>query len=345
MSQSEQEALIEEAERQSAEIAKLQDTAGEEIAAILTAALLAALPSITRAYRRYTEALRPPEPGTSYQLPIGTGARAAARRRAVEEEIQRFARDVDLDAIGASVRATLEQAAEIGANAATVLGTVGDVVIDPLATPLAAMDARVAAITGRITAELAQFQSIMSQVVFDSAAQGFPGRRLERVIIEAFQGQQLEDGTVVSRGLIQRAMFTVETEVSVVSLERQMETIRAAGQQYVRWVTAQDEKVCPFCTSRHGRIYLSDRITIPAHMRCRCMAVPVPMPAPDAATDEEFWREEYDRTVAAYARANDLTVDEAAARLRTYQNRPTQAERLRYPGVEDAPPPIWNPLA
>jgi 3-methyl-2-oxobutanoate hydroxymethyltransferase len=52
-----------------------------------------------------------------------------------------------------------------------------------------------------------------------------------------------------------------------------------------------------------------------------------------------------DRTVAAYAQANNLSVEDAAARLRSYQNKPTQAEKLRYPGVEDAPPPIWNPLA
>jgi SPP1 gp7 family putative phage head morphogenesis protein len=130
-------------------------------------------------------------------------------------------------------------------------------------------------------------------VVFDSAVQGFPGRRLERVIIEAFQGEQLPDGTVRSRGLIQRAAFTIETEVSVVSLDQQMQAIRAAGQQYIRWVTAQDEKVCPFCASRHGRIYLSDRITIPAHLRCRCMAVPVAMPSPDAAPDDGFWQDEY----------------------------------------------------
>jgi SPP1 gp7 family putative phage head morphogenesis protein len=340
VSAEEQQRIIDEAEQQSAEIARLQEESGNKLEAILTAALLAVLPSILRAYRSYTSVLTGED---GVQLPRGTGAWAASRRRALQREIEGFTADVDLDAINATVREVLTEAATIGSTAAQVLGTVQDIAID--ATPLMGLEARAAAIVGRISAELQGFQSIMSQVVFDSAVQGFPGRRLERVIIEAFQGEQLRDGTVRSRGLIQRAAFTIETEVSIVSLDQQMQAIRAAGQQYVRWVTAQDEKVCPFCASRHGRIYLSDRITIPAHMRCRCMAVPVPMPTPDAAPDDGFWQEEYARTVAAYAAANNLSVEDAAARLRTYRDRPTQAEKLRYPGIDDAPPPIWQPPA
>jgi SPP1 gp7 family putative phage head morphogenesis protein len=340
VSAEEQQRIIDEAEQQSAEIARLQDESGNKLEAILTAALLAVLPSILRAYRRYTSVLTGED---GVQLPRGSGAWAASRRRALQREIEGFTADVDLDAINATVREVLTEAATIGSTAAQVLGTVQDIAID--ATPLMGLEARAAAIVGRISAELQGFQSIMSQVVFDSAVQGFPGRRLERVIIEAFQGEQLPDGTVRSRGLIQRAAFTIETEVSIVSLDQQMQAIRAAGQQYVRWVTAQDEKVCPFCASRHGRIYLSDRITIPAHLRCRCMAVPVPMPTPDAAPDDGFWQDEYARTVSAYAAANNLSPEDAAARLRSYRDRPTQAERLRYPGIDTAPPPIWQPPA
>jgi SPP1 gp7 family putative phage head morphogenesis protein len=338
VSAEDQQRIIDEAEAQSAEIARLQDEAGNKLEAILTAALLATLPLILRAYRRYTSVLTGED---GVQLPRGTGAWASSRRRALQREIEGFTADVDLDAINASVREVLTEAATIGSTAAQVLGTVQDITIDP--TPLNALEARAAAIVGRISAELQGFQSIMSQVVFDSAVQGFPGRRLERVIIEAFQGEQLPDGTIQSRGLIQRAAFTIETEVSIVSLEQQMQSIRAAGQNYVRWVTAQDEKVCPFCASRHGRIYLSDRITIPAHLRCRCMAVPVPMPSPDAAPDDGFWQDEYARTVAAFAAANNLSPEDAAARLRSYRDRPTQAERLRYPGIDTAPPPLWQP--
>ena len=338
MSAEDQQRIIDEAEQQSAEIARLQEDAGNKLEAILTAALLLSLPAILRAYRRYTSVLTG-ESGV--QLPTGTGAWASSRRRALQQEIEGFTADVDLDAINASVREVLTEAATIGSTAAQVLGAVQDITID--ATPLMALEARAAAIVGRITAELQGFQSIMSQVVFDSAVQGFPGARVERLIIESFQGEQLPDGTIRSRGLIQRAAFTLETEVSVVSIDQQMQAIRSAGQNYVRWITAQDEKVCSFCASRHGRIYLSDRITIPAHYRCRCMAVPVPMPSPDAAPDDGFWQEEYARTVAAYAAANNLSPEDAAARLRTYRDRPTQAEKLRYPGIDDAPLPIWQP--
>jgi hypothetical protein len=67
---------------------------------------------------------------------------------------------VDLDAINATVREVLTEAATIGSTAAQVLGAVQDIAID--ATPLMELEARAAAIVGRISAELQGFQSIMS---------------------------------------------------------------------------------------------------------------------------------------------------------------------------------------
>jgi hypothetical protein len=181
----------------------------------------------------------------------------------------------------------------------------------------------------------------MSQIVSDSAVQGFPGKRVERVIIEAFQGEQLPDGTIKSRGMVQRAMFNIETEVSIVSLEHQMETIRTAGHLYVRWVTAQDEKVCGFCASRHGKVYLSAQIRIPAHTRCRCMAVPVK--PEDIAIDDQFWKEEQDATIAAYAKAHNLTPEEAARKLQEYGRKPTQFEKYAQPVDPKPVQAVWEP--
>ena len=345
MSAEEQQRIIDEAEQQSAEIARLQEESGNKLEAILTAALLAVLPSVLRAYRRYTSVLTGED---GVQLPRGTGAWAASRRRALQREIEGFTADVDLDAINATVREVLTEAATIGSTAAQVLGAVQDIAID--ATPLMGVEARAAAIVGRISAELQGFQSIMSQVVFDSAVQGFPGRRLERIIIEAFQGEQLPDGSIRSRGLIQRAAFTIETEVSIVSLDQQMQVLRAAGVRYVRWITTQNEKVCPFCAARHGRIYLADRISIPAHYHCHCIPVPVPPELieqsagedRDRSLDIDFWQRSETYTAAVYGSAHNMTTQQAADKLRDYLNRPTQAEKLRYPGVESAVPPLWT---
>jgi hypothetical protein len=57
VSAEEQQRIIDEAEQQSAEIARLQEESGNKLEAILTAALLAVLPSVLRAYRRYTSVL------------------------------------------------------------------------------------------------------------------------------------------------------------------------------------------------------------------------------------------------------------------------------------------------
>jgi len=41
------------------------------------------------------------------------------------------------------------------------------------------------------------------------------------------------------------------------------------------WMTAQDEKVCPICGPRHGRIYPKGSLPIlPAHVICRCAWAP-----------------------------------------------------------------------
>lgn len=39
----------------------------------------------------------------------------------------------------------------------------------------------------------------------------------------------------------------------------------------VRWITKNDERVCPICGPRHNRIYWSDKVPyIPVHDNCRC---------------------------------------------------------------------------
>ncbi len=45
----------------------------------------------------------------------------------------------------------------------------------------------------------------------------------------------------------------------------------------VRWVTAQDERVCPICEPRDGRVFTLERAEneIPIHVMCRCDWVPI----------------------------------------------------------------------
>ena len=48
-----------------------------------------------------------------------------------------------------------------------------------------------------------------------------------------------------------------------------------AGVKQVKWVTAEDEKVCRVCRERDGKIYSIDKIPPRPHYHCRCTWTPV----------------------------------------------------------------------
>lgn len=355
MSQEDQERIVDEAERRSQQLKALQEAAAAIVATILTASLLRIMPGLKRAYRRYQEALRPPEVGPDgqrYRPVAGTGVQASKRFQAVTQAAIDFVNAAELRRMERELEKVLRQAAAHGIESAQTLNAIQKITEGgQVPIPDDLIQAKVGALSGVIQARASEFRNVISQVVSDSAAQGFPGKRVERLVIQAFQGEQQADGTVLSRGLLQRVALEVETEVSVQALNATLRQTLVTGENYVRWVTAQDEKVCPYCASRHGRIYLASRITLPCHYRCRCMAAVVPDDQVNLSDPEQrhdvldapFWQEEERRTVLAYARAHGLEEDAARRKLAQYLKKPTQAEKARYPGVDEAVPPSYEP--
>lgn len=362
MSAEDQSRLVDEAERRSRELKQQQEQAAAIVAAILSASLAAVLPAVLRAYRRYVEALRPAQTdpaGQRYRPVAGTGQQAAKRLAAVTAAAAGFASEADLRQMERELERILRDTAARGIDAAQTMAAIQQVETTgrvPIPDDLIA--ARVGAVSGVIRAHATEFRSIISQVVADSAAQGFPGKRVERMLLEAFQGAESSDGQVLRRGLVQRIGFEVETEVGVQSLNTQLSQVLATGESYVRWVTAQDERVCPYCASRHGRIYIASRISIPAHPRCRCHVAVVPdeqvnindMERRHDVLDAPFWTREVEETEWAFAQGKgwedeDGQPDWRRARdyLIEYQRRPTAAERARYPGIEESVPPSYEP--
>ena len=47
------------------------------------------------------------------------------------------------------------------------------------------------------------------------------------------------------------------------------------GVKKVRWITAQDDKVCKTCKERNGKVYDINRVPAKPHWRCRCYLRPV----------------------------------------------------------------------
>lgn len=356
MSAESQQELLEEAERRAEELRVLQERAAAIVAAVLGASLLAALPAIRKAYRRYQEALRAPttDPsGQTYRPVAGTGEQAAKRLAELQAAAAAFASDKDMARLDRELASVMRAAAEHGSRYAVTMGTIQGMAIgEQVPIPDELLRAKLTGITASIRAQGIGFRGVIGSVAADGASRNLPIKRMERSIIEALRGVAEPDGTTTRRGLLQGIDSYVSTEVAVVSDDQSTRIIRSSGANYVRWVTAQDERTCPFCSSRHGRIYLADRITIPAHYRCRCGVAAVPddqvnsdPSRRDDVLDSEFWQQEERRTVLTYARANNL--DEAAARerLATYRDRPTQAERARFPGVEQSARPSYEPPA
>lgn len=57
--------------------------------------------------------------------------------------------------------------------------------------------------------------------------------------------------------------------------QARLEAFRAAGVEYVRWVTQKDEKVCTDCEDLDEEIFAIDNVPPPQHPHCRCFIVPV----------------------------------------------------------------------
>jgi len=58
-------------------------------------------------------------------------------------------------------------------------------------------------------------------------------------------------------------------------LEPTVKGYKDAGVKRVRWITAEDERVCKTCNSRDGKIYDIDTLPPRPHYRCRCNVEPV----------------------------------------------------------------------
>lgn len=76
------------------------------------------------------------------------------------------------------------------------------------------------------------------------------------------------------RGLRYWAGLTVDY-ADIVTDESALKAYRDAGVSKVRWVTAEDEKVCEVCRERDGNIYPIDAVPPKPHRRCRCFFEPV----------------------------------------------------------------------
>ena len=76
--------------------------------------------------------------------------------------------------------------------------------------------------------------------------------------------------TAMSLWLRQTGQYLVLVEDAAV-----LEAYKTIGVKRVRWVTQKDEKTCPTCSPRNGRVYPITNVPPKPHRNCRCYLVPV----------------------------------------------------------------------
>jgi SPP1 gp7 family putative phage head morphogenesis protein len=160
-----------------------------------------------------------------------------------------------------------------------------------------------------IQGETARFRDQLAQIVGEGATRGWGPKRLEQQIREALRGARDPNGITQRLGLEQRAALIARTELANAYTQGTLARSRAQGYSYVRVLASNDERVCPTCASRNGRVYPLDRVPLPWHPRCRCVAVPAPDEAveesdPDTRAvllDSERWQKEHEDGVKTYA--------------------------------------------
>ncbi len=89
-----------------------------------------------------------------------------------------------------------------------------------------------------------------------------------------------------------RADLITETELITAMNVLEMETYKRNGLEKHRWVTSEDERVCPICNANDGHVvkigeeFPSGTVSPVAHIGCRCYLLPI-LPH---AFDKPIWR-------------------------------------------------------
>jgi len=325
---------------------KLEARAVRNTRELLRRSLRGTLASLRRSYQLYLEALGPMsrDPAGQFIRRPGsyTTAEATAKFRAILRDAQTFLPDWELEQWRMQYQSDLREAATLGVELASELtrlqqvpppapgmGPTTPAQVQTLGQELVAMASRpdsavpfggvnpeavrAAALqaSAYIQGETVRFRDQIVQIVGEGASRGWGPKRLERDIRRALVGARDPNGITKRLGLEQRAELIARSELAAAYSAGTIRRAQAEGVAYVRVLASNDERTCPTCASRNGRIYPADRVAVPWHPRCRCVVTPANNEAVTATDPEtrrvllnnEPWREEHERGVEAYAQS------------------------------------------
>jgi SPP1 gp7 family putative phage head morphogenesis protein len=323
-------------------LAKIERRAVNNTVAMLRRSLANVLIDLKRHYASYIDELGPqgfdPARNPIRRPGAYSAAEATAKFRAITLDAQRFMSDEEIRQWTASYERDLREAArlggDLGAQLMRMVGRPPDDAPFTGADPLA-IRAAAATTSAYIQGETARFRDQLVQIVGEGATRGWGPSRLETSIRQALRGAKDPNGITQRLGLEQRAALIARSELANAYTQGTLTRSRQQGYSYVRVLASNDERTCPTCAARNGRVYPIDRVPVPWHPRCRCVVVPVPDEAvqerdPESRAvllDNERWQEEHERGVEAYAEGRHRE------RLDGLQR---QRDRLKDPDLIDA---------
>jgi SPP1 gp7 family putative phage head morphogenesis protein len=165
----------------------------------------------------------------------------------------------------------LREAARLGSELGLQLQQLAG--LPPAAVPFtgadpAAIRASATNVSALIRGEGVRFRDQLVQIVGEGATRGWGPKRLEKQIRVALQGAKDPDGITRRLGLQQRASLIARSELAAVYAQGSLTRARERGDAYVRVLASNDERTCPICAARNGRVYPVDRVLLPFHPRC-----------------------------------------------------------------------------
>jgi len=265
---------------------------------------------------------------------------------------QAFLSPAELQALTRQYAADLEAATALGGDLEQQLIALTDpqaVAASPFVGPSReAIRAAAATTSAYIRAEVEAFRDRLTQIVTSGVSRGQGFRAIERDVRTALQGAADPQGLTQRMGLYQRAELIARSELSNAYVNAQRTAAERNGYQYVRWIATKDERTCPVCASRHGKVYRLGEVVAPSHPRCRCSLAPVSTEAveqkdPRVRADmlrSAYWEKSQQDVIEAFRKGKGWPFEKASQVLEDHLRKPSPSERRQFPDIKTAALPV-----
>jgi SPP1 gp7 family putative phage head morphogenesis protein len=324
--------------------------------AALQRSLMALLKGLRRYYGQYVDPSLPAQqsadgvtrrPG-SYSIQDGS-----AKFAELIKISQGFVPDSQLRAIERALKNSFEEAVALGGDLGQQLAREADPSLpDPkgvfVGASREAIKAAATTATAYIRGEVEGFRDNVGRIVTDGIGQGVGPRKLEQQIRTALLGARDPQGLNNIMGLKQRAELIARAEIANAYVDAQKASSVRNGFTYGRHIATKDERTCPVCASRHGRIYRLDQMVGTLHPRCRCSISPVSSDAVEESDPklraillrDDYWEKARKDLTDQFAESKKWPFERASKVLEDAVLKPSASEKRRYPDIKEAPQPV-----